>query len=152
MESTAPYALSLHDALPIFSVTCEWPGEIFLPRLQVFGRRVLDQHFPRSTRLRYARARPTSHLTCIASSQRMAARNNSVSEVTPNFSFARAQYACTVFKLRPKSSAICDDVRPWPSNRKISNSRSLKRWTGVAAEALRELMRRAIKLTTRSLT
>jgi hypothetical protein len=45
----------------------------------------------------------------------MAARNSSPNEFTPNFTFARAQYACTVFKLRCKSPAICDVVRYPPS-------------------------------------
>jgi len=31
------------------------------------------------------------YFTCVASSHRMAARSNSVKDVTPNFSFARAQ-------------------------------------------------------------
>jgi hypothetical protein len=34
-----------------------------------------------------------AYFTWLASSHRMAARSNSVNEVTPNFSFARAQYA-----------------------------------------------------------
>jgi len=34
-----------------------------------------------------------AYFTRLASSHRMAARSNSVNEVTPNFSFARAQYA-----------------------------------------------------------
>jgi len=34
---------------------------------------------------------PAFYFTCIASSHRIAARNSSVNEVTPNFSFARAQ-------------------------------------------------------------
>ena len=53
-----------------------------------------------------------AHLTCVASSHRTAARSKSFRELMPNFSFARAQYAWTVFKLRHKSAAICEVVRP----------------------------------------
>src|SRR5690242_20072965 len=91
-----------------------------------------------SSLLRRRRRSFACYFARLASSHRIAACNNSTNEVTPNLSFARAQYAWTVFKLKFKSPAICDGVRPSPSKRKISNSRSLKRSSGEIFDVRRE--------------
>src|SRR6476660_5365779 len=54
------------------------------------------------------------YFTC-ASSQRTASRINSRALVTPNFSFARATYICTVLTDRLSFSAIADVLVPCPS-------------------------------------